>query len=414
MNKLKKLRTKLLFFLAVAGPGIVVMLADTDVGSLVTAADSGARFGYKLLIIQVILIPILYIAQELTVRLGVVTKKGHGELIQKHFGKFWAWVSVSTLVICCAGAITTEMSGIASVGALFGVPTWLSMLLTVAFLVWLVGTRSYYSVEKIAIAIGAFELVYLLVAWQSHPSLDEITYSLKNLPLHNAHYLYLIAANLGAVIMPWMIFYQQSAIVDKKLKIRHLKAERIETFLGAIITQIIMAAVLIAVATTIGKTNPGASLVSIQQISEAITPFLGIGWGKVLFGLGMLGAALIATIVVSLTAAWGLGEVTGYKHSLQDHPREAPWFYGIYLLMVLFGAGAVISGAELVKLNIAIQVMNALLLPVVLGFLFLLAKYALPEKYRLQGWYAYFVGTILALTCLVGVVAGVWGIVSGF
>jgi len=225
-------------------------------------------FGYKLLIFQIIFIPILYIAQELTVRLGIVTKYGHGELIQKYFGKFWAYVSVITLVISCTGAIITEMSGIASVGILFGVPIWFSMLLTVVFLAWLVITNSYHSVERIALSIGAFELIYLVVAWQAHPSLDEIRYSLASLPFHDANYLYLAAANLGAVIMPWMIFYQQSAIVDKKLKVKHLKAARIETFIGAIVTQVIMASVLIVAATTIGKTNPGMELQTVGQISD--------------------------------------------------------------------------------------------------------------------------------------------------
>ena len=406
-------RSKLLFFLAVLGPGMVVMLADTDVGSIVVAAQSGVVWGYKLLPILLLLIPVLYVAQELTVRLGIVTGKGHGELILKHFGKFWAWVSVSTLVLCCAGAIITEMSGIASVGILFGVPIWFSMLLTMMFLFWLVWTKSYHSVERVALAVGLFELIYILVAWQAHPSFDEISYGLANLPWRNPNYLYLAAANIGAVVMPWMIFYQQSAIVDKGLKIKHLQAARLETLIGAFVTQIIMVAVLIATATTIGKVSHSASLETVQQISESLTPFLGVSFGKILFSLGMLGAALIATIVVSLTAAWGLGEITGFKHSLQDHPKEAPWFYGIYGLIVVFGAGIVVSGVHLVSLNIAVEVMNALCLPIVLGFLFLLARYALPEQYKIKGWYAVLVGAVLLITSLFGFGAGILGMVFG-
>ncbi|OGT05895.1 MAG: NRAMP family metal ion transporter [Gammaproteobacteria bacterium GWE2_37_16] len=406
-------RSKLLFFLAVLGPGMVVMLADTDVGSIVVAAQSGVVWGYKLLPILFLLIPVLYVAQELTVRLGIVTGKGHGELILKHFGKFWAWVSVSTLVLCCAGAIITEMSGIASVGILFGVPIWFSMLLTMMFLFWLVWTKSYHSVERVALAVGLFELIYILVAWQAHPSFDEISYGLANLPWRNPNYLYLAAANIGAVVMPWMIFYQQSAIVDKGLKIKHLQAARLETLIGAFVTQIIMVAVLIATATTIGKVSHSASLETVQQISESLTPFLGVSFGKILFSLGMLGAALIATIVVSLTAAWGLGEITGFKHSLQDHPKEAPWFYGIYGLIVVFGAGIVVSGVHLVSLNIAVEVMNALCLPIVLGFLFLLARYALPEQYKIKGWYAVLVGAVLLITSLFGFGAGILGMVFG-
>jgi Mn2+/Fe2+ NRAMP family transporter len=171
-----------------------------------------------------------------------------------------------------------------------------------------------------------------------------------------------------------------------------------------------MAAILILAATTIGAKNPNASLDTVQQIADALIPFLGSFWGKVIFAMGMLGAALVATIVVSLTAAWGLGEVTGYKHSLAHHPFEAPWFYGIYVVSLLIGAGIVLSGVNLVKLAVSVNVMNALLLPIVLGFLYLLARKALPEPWRLKGWYAWLVGLIVLFTAGLGVYAGIMGI----
>lgn len=127
-------KSKLLLLLAVLGPGLVVMLADTDAGSVIIAAQSGAQWGYKLLGLQFILIPILYMAQELTVRLGLVTGMGHGELIKAKFGSFWAWISISTLVVSCIGAIITEFSGLSGVGLLFGVASWKVILLTVTFL----------------------------------------------------------------------------------------------------------------------------------------------------------------------------------------------------------------------------------------------------------------------------------------
>src|SRR6185312_7422283 len=157
-------------WLAVIGPGLVVMLADTDAGSLITSAQSGAIWGYKLLALQFILIPILFIAQELTVRLGLVTGMGHGELIKNRFGTVWAWISVGTLVVSCIGALLTEFSGLAGVGLLFGVQPWITMLLTVTFLIIVAWTGSYHSVERIAILLGLFELVFLWVAWQAHPT----------------------------------------------------------------------------------------------------------------------------------------------------------------------------------------------------------------------------------------------------
>ena len=396
--------------LFVFGPGIVVMFADTDAASIITAAQSGAQWGYKLLLLQVILIPILFITQELTVRLGITTGMGHGELIKHRFGKFWAWISVSTLIITCIGAMLSEFTGIAGVGALFGVPIWLSMSITVLFLSVIALTGSYRSVERIALLFGLFELVFFYVAWRAHPSAQEILDHIAHIPIHNSHYLYLAAATVGAVIMPWMIFYQQSAVVDKKLKPEHLKAARWDTAIGAVITQLIMAAILVAAAATIGKTNPGAPLENVQHIASALTPFLGKTTGTILFALGMTGAAFIAAIVVSLTAAWGLGEITGFKHSLEHHPKEAPWFYTTYIVTLVAGAILVASGINLVNLSVAVVVMNALLLPIVLGFLYLLALKALPEKYRLSKPYAIAVFIILATTALFGVWAGISGI----
>lgn len=401
-----KSRSRLATFLLIAGPGLVVMLADTDAGSIITAAQSGAVWGYKLLLLQFILMPILFIAQELTVRLGVISGMGHGELIKKQFGRFWAWVSVSTLLITCVGAIISEFSGISGVGQLFGVPCWLSVLLAASFLAIIVLTGSYKSVERIAIFLGLFELIFFFVAWEANPSLNEMLHGLKSMPLHNPTYLYLTAANIGAVIMPWMIFYQQSAVVDKGLKPEHLKASRWDTAIGAVVTQSVMAAVLIATAATIGKTNPGASLDTVHQISNAITPFIGNVGGKVCFAVGMLGASMVAAIVVSLTAAWGLGEITGYKRSLSYHPKTAPWFYLVYLVVLALGAAVVLSGMNLVTLNVGIEVMNAVLLPIVLGFLFLLAYKSLPREHRLKGGYAWVVFIVLFITSAFGVYGG--------
>ncbi|MCE0496731.1 MAG: divalent metal cation transporter [Methylacidiphilales bacterium] len=396
--------------LIVFGPGLVVMLADTDAGSAIVAAQSGAQWGYRLLLLQLVLIPILFMVQELTVRLGLTTRKGHGELIAEHFGKGWAWLSVGTLLVSCVGAMLTEFSGIAGVGLLFGVSPWISIGLTVVFLVVVVATGSYRQVEVLAILLGLFELAFVAVAFVSHPSGKAMLQGMAQMPLGDRQYLFLLASNMGAVIMPWMIFYQQSAVVDKGLDISHLKPARWDTAIGAVITQSIMVAILVLAATTIGAKNPNASLDTVQQIADALIPFLGPFWGKMIFALGILGAALVATIVVSLTAAWGLGEVAGYKRSLAHHPFEAPWFYGIYVLSLLIGAGIVLSGVNLIKLAIDVNVMNALLLPIVLGFLFLLARKALPEPWRLKGWYAWLLGVIVLLTAGLGVYAGIMGI----
>ena len=396
--------------LAVFGPGLVVMLADTDVGSIVTAGQSGAQWGYRLLLVQVALMPILYVVQELTVRLGIFTGKGHGELIRATFGPLWAWVSAGGLAVACAGALLTEFSGVAAVGELYGVSRWLTLPLAAAALLAVVATGSYRRVERAAIAIGLFEFAFFAVAWAARPDLGAMAREAVAVPLGDRGYLYLVAANIGAVIMPWMIFYQQSAVADKRLRPEHFAAARWDTAIGAVVTQLVMAAVLVAAAATIALREPGAGLADVGQMSQALTPLLGAEMGRLVFGLGVLGAGLVAAIVASLALAWGLGEVTGYRHSLELHPRLAPWFYGVYALCVIAGAVLVAVAPDLVALNVGVQVMNALMLPLVLGFLVALANKALPAEVRLRGWYLWLVVAISAVTCGFGVVGGLGGV----
>ncbi len=399
--------------LAALGPGIIVMLADTDAGSIITAAQSGAQWGYRLLLLQLVLIPILFVVQELTVRLGLVTGRGHGELIRQTFGARWAWLSCSTLVLACLGALVSEFSGMAGVGLLFGIPSWLTMLVVVGGMTGMIWTSSYRSVERVAVLFGLFELAFLYVAFRSHPDASAVLEGIRHIPFSDNKYRYLVAANIGAVIMPWMVFFQQSAVVEKGLGPSYLALARRETAVGAVVTQLVMAAVLVAAAATIGTTNPNAPLDTVQQISDTLVPFLGWGVGRAVFAAGMMGAATVAAIVVALTAAWGIGEVAGYRRSLADHPREAPWFYGILTgCLILAGVLVASNAINLVTLSVAVQVLNALLLPVVLGFLYASARKALPAGFRLQGFYAWVVLITIVVTAGFGVFAGVMGIVG--
>ncbi|WP_246686371.1 MULTISPECIES: divalent metal cation transporter [unclassified Methylobacterium] len=399
-------------FLKAAGPGLVVMLADTDVGSLITAAQSGARWGYSLLLLQLLLVPILYIVQELTVRLGTATGRGHGALIREHFGPAWAWISFGGLVVAGIGAIVTEFSGIAGIGDLFGVPRIVSLGLPVAILLWLVFTGGYRRVEVVAIAVGLFELVFIGLAIAAKPDPGEILASFAHISLNDGGFRVLIAANIGAVIMPWMIFYQQSAIVDKGLGWQHARDSRLDTLVGAIISQCVMGAILIAAAATIGKGGRGTAqgLDTVGQLADAFTPALGPWLGHVAFGVGIIAAAFVALNVVALSLAWGFGDLTGRAHSLTLSPRQAPAFYGAFTLVVVAGAIGVQLVPNLVALNVAVEVMNALLLPLALGFLILLATRALPPDRRVEGTYKWVVYVVSGLTiafAMVGVLDGV-------
>lgn len=374
-------------FLAVLGPGITVMLADTDSGSIVTAAQSGAQWGYKLILINALLIPILYFVQELTTRVGVTTGKGHGELIRDEFGKKWAILSIVTLFISTIGALITEFSGLIGVGLLFGISKWVMVPLSVGFLILISTLGKYRRVEKIAILVGVFELVFIGTMIWSKPDYVEIAKNaVTNQPFGNLNYWYLISATVGAVIMPWMIFYQQGAVVDKKMKKEDLKSGKIDTFIGSIVTQVIVIAVIITVAGTIGKTNPNQSLNTIQQISDALTPFLGTTFGRVVFAIGISGAALIAAIVVSLASSWGFGELINKPCSLDNKWKEAPAFYAFYCGIVIVGGIIVLSGVPLVPLTIGVEILNTLLLPIVLGFLLALSWKVLPKEFALKKW----------------------------
>ena len=403
-------RSRLGAFLEVAGPGLVVMLADTDVGSLITAAQSGAKWGYSLLWLQAALVPILYIVQELTARLGAVTGQGHGALILEHYGRGWAWVSFGGLVLAGVGAMVTEFSGIAGIGDAIHLSRWISLGLPAAILLAIVFSGSYRKVERIAIAVGLFELVFVGLAIAAKPDVAAIGRSLLHLPLDNSEFRVLIAANIGAVIMPWMIFYQQSAVAEKGLRKRDIGGARWDTLGGAIVSQIIMGAILVAAAATIGKSGHGQGLKTVGDLVGAFEPAFGATLGLVVLGVGIVAAAFVALNVVALALAWGLGDVTGAKRSLRDSPREAPTFYGVFALAVVASAGAVQLIPNFIGLNIAVEVMNALLLPLALGLLILLATRVLPEPQRVAGAYKWVVYAIAAMTIVFAFVGGLDGI----
>lgn len=374
--------------LAVWGPGLIVMLADTDAGSLITAAQSGAQWGYALVVPQLVLIPILYMAQEMTVRLGVVTQKGHGQLIREHFGPRWAGLSATTLLLSAVGALLTEFAGIAGVGELFGVSKWITVPVATVFLLGLAFTRSYRRVERIGIAIGLAEVAFIPAMLLCHPHVHQVIAGMGSLPLGNSGYVTLLAANIGAVIMPWMIFYQQGAVIDKGIKPADLKKERHDTLVGSVVTQVIMITVVVALAASAYAAHRGMSLQTVGQIAHALSARLGSGVADVLVGAAILGAALVAALVVSVAGAWGMAEVLGWKHSLNQGPGRAnAKFYATYGLSHVVGALLVLTSADLIGLAVDVEVMNALLLPIVLGFLLLLEARALPPEYRMRGAY---------------------------
>ncbi|MFY1049082.1 NRAMP family divalent metal transporter [Apilactobacillus sp. 1-1-2] len=387
-NRLKRFWLELKKWLIVIGPGLIVMLADTDAGCLITAAQSGASYGYSMILPQLLLIPILFMVQEMTVRLGIVTKKGHGELIREYFGKFWAYVSAITLMISTIGALLTEFIGIAGVGELFGISKWITVPLSTFVLILIAFLGSYRRVEKIGIIFGLFELTFIIGIFMVHPNMDSIMTGIQSIPIHDDGYVYLVAANVGAVIMPWMIFYQQSAVVDKGLKRHMIKKEQTDTMVGTFITQGIMIGFIVLFAATVFHSKLHATEETVGDLVTSIGRYIGMAPAKAIMGSSILGGALVAAIVVVLAGTWGMTEVLDWKHSLNERiNRSNLGFYSMYSLVLIISALLVLFNEDLVSIAITVEVINALMVPIVLGFLLMLETKALPDRYKMKGIY---------------------------
>ncbi|PMS37759.1 NRAMP (natural resistance-associated macrophage protein)-like metal ion transporter [Trinickia symbiotica] len=384
------------------GPGLLVMLADCDAGNVVTAAQSGARWGVRLLPVLLALIPLLYMIQELCVRLGIFNGRGFGELVRRRFGALWAGLAAAGLFVAVMGSLVTEFTGVAGVGEMYGVPRYVTLPLAVCVLLAVVATGSHKRVDRVAMLIGMFELSFFAVVWHARPDFSTLARQLQDMPFRHAEFSYLAAALIGATFNPWMIFYQQAAVADKKFTSLDYHNARVETALGSVLTQLLTGAVLVATAATLSNAGDPHGLQSVGEIGAALSSVVGPEAGRLLFGAGVLGASLVAAIVCSLALAWGIGEVSGYSRSLEGGPTRAPWFFGVYAGAV--GVSALIVGIEpdLVSLNVGAQVLNALMLPLIVGLLIALAAVALPVAHRPSRWYLGLVGALAAIVCVAG------------
>ncbi|HTU81179.1 MAG TPA: divalent metal cation transporter [Candidatus Acidoferrales bacterium] len=366
-------RRRLLRFLAVLGPGLVVMFADTEAGSITTAATSGAQFGYKLILLQLLLIVPLFVVQEMTVRLGTVTGKGHARLIREFYGIGWAWVSLGTMLITNIAALVTEFAGIAGAALIFHLPSAPLVVAAAALLILVIFTASYKRAEVFALALCAIELCFIPAAFMAHPTAQTLLTQgiFGHQPLNDQTYLLLIASNIGAVIMPWMIFYQQSAVVDKGLTERDIGYARLDTAIGSVLTQAIMCAIVITTAATLFVHHIPVSDAAHAAIS--LQPLLG-RFAGVTFGAGLIGASMLGAFVVSLATAWAFGEAFGWRCSLNDGLR-AKRFVALYVGCVAVAAAVVlIPNLPLVQITIDVEAFNGFVLPIVLGFLLVLVN----------------------------------------
>ena len=387
-----------LFFI-ISGPGIIVMIADNDAGGITTYGVTGAEYGYNLLWFLVILGPVAYYVQEMTVRLGAVTKRGHAEAIFDGFGPFWGWFSLLDLFLVDWLTLVTEFIGMTAAMSIFGVPPYVTVILVCLLMGFMVIRGRYWTWEKLALLFCAINLIYIPCAFLVKPSVADIAMNgiIPNFPggFNNKIFFFLMA-NIGTTIAPWMIFFQQSAVVDKSLQEKDIIWSRIDTAVGAFFTVVVAIFIIIVTGTVLkGQQIESAAQASIEisKSNKLVGTFLAIG----LFDAGLLGA-----ICISLASSWAVGEVFGWAHSLNNKIKEAPWFYAAYFF-TLISAGAVvlIPGAPLVLITLFVQVIAVTLLPAALVFLILLLndeKTIGPLKNTL--WQ-----NIITITIVIGIIA---------
>ena len=379
--------------------------ADTEAGSITTAATSGAQFGMKLILLQVLLIVPLFVIQEMTVRLGTVSGRGHAALIRERYGLPWAWVSLGTMLITNVAGLVTEFIGIAGAALIFGVPVAPMVGSAAVLLLGVVFTGRYKRAEYAALALCLLELLFIPAAFAAHPDPMLVLREgiLGSQPLGNQAYLLLIAGNIGAVIMPWMIFYQQSATVDKKIELKDINLARLDTAFGAIATQVIMIAVVVTTAATLYVNHIQVN--DAAHAALALVPLVG-KYAGIAFGAGLIGASLLGAFVISLATAWAFGEAFRWPCSLNHSCLEAKRFYGLYAVCVVLAAGIVlIPGLPLVKITVDVEAFNAFVLPIVLGFLLIMAN----DKRILGDRVNSLLGNALSIgVSIVCVTLGVW------
>lgn len=359
------------------GPGILVMLGENDGSSMLSYAATGTRFGIGFFLPFIALTFVMAtIVQEMTVRLGAVTHRGHAELIFARFGPFWGWFSMIDLAIGNFLTLITEFIAIRAGLGFLGVKPWIAVSCAVMLLYFAILTRRYWTWERITLAIAAFNLVFVPLALMSRPDWTSIGRSFVHwtpLPGGTNETLFMILSTIGATVTPWMLFFQQSATADKGLTRRDIKFGRMDTLLGATLAATAALAMVVVTAPLFAR-HMGPQNFQAAEFAQALQPVIG-RFGSILFSLGMVEAGMVAAITISASSAYAFGEVAGTPHSLNLTLREGKAFYSVLFLCVALAAGmSLIPGLPLVHVVMTVNLVAVLAMPPALVFLFLLAN----------------------------------------
>jgi len=369
-------RARLLWLLI--GPGILVMLGENDGPSMLSYAATGARFGVGFFLPFVVLTFLMAcVVQEMTVRLGAATHRGHAELIFDRFGPFWGWFSMIDLMLGNFLTLVTEFIAIRAGLGFFGVSPAVAVLGALAVLCVALMTHRYWTWERMTLAFAMCNLVFVPVALLSHPHWTNITralFSWRPLPggLTQETVLILLA-DIGATVTPWMLFFQQSAIADKGLTTGDIRFGRVDTVLGAALAALAALATIVATAPLFAHGMSSGNF-EAAEFAQALRPFVG-HLGSALFALGMFEAGMVAAVTISTSSAYAFGEVAHRPHSLNLPFQQGKSFYLVLLFEAAAAAGLVlIPGIPLVYIVLVVNVIAVLAMPPALLFLYLLVN----------------------------------------
>ncbi|MFZ0213218.1 MAG: divalent metal cation transporter [Candidatus Acidiferrales bacterium] len=367
---------RVLWFLV--GPGVLVFLGENDAPSMLSYSADGARYGVGFFIPFVVLTFAMgFIVQEMTVRLGAVTHRGHAELIFDRFGRFWGLFSMADLVFGNFLTLVAEFIGVRAGLSFFGIRPGIAVGGALLLVLAVITTGRYWTWERITMGLAIFNGLFIPAALLAHPDWSAVGHAMLTwLPLpggNRSEIVLLILSTIGATVTPWMLFFQQSAVVDKGMQPRDIKAGRVDTLLGTVLATVFAIAAILA---TVPLFHHGINAADFEyaQFAQALVPWLG-HVGAALFALGMFEAGIVAAIAISTSSAYAFGEVFGTAHSLNRPLREAWPFYLILLGSACAAAALVlIPHAPLEFIVLIVNVIAVLAMPPALVFLLMLVN----------------------------------------
>jgi NRAMP (natural resistance-associated macrophage protein)-like metal ion transporter len=372
------LRRKLITLAAIVGPGLIVMAGDNDAGAFATYTQAGQNYGTRLLWTLVLLIPVLYVAQEMVVRLGAVTGVGHARLILERFGKFWGAFSVIDLFILNALTIVTEFIGISLAVNYLGLPKVPSVVVAGTAVVAAASTGSFRRFERICLTLVAASLLLIPLYLMVHPPAAQMArgFAVPGFPVHSqlSIVMLLIIGIVGTTVAPWQLFFQQSYIIDKRITPRFINYERADLWIGIVIV-VVGAAALFGVADAAFAGHPAfGNFTDAGGVARGLAHYVSPAVGD-LFAIGLIDAAIIGASAVGLSTSYALADVLGFKHSLHRKLTKAKGFYACYAGLMGLAAFLVLTpGVPLGLLTEAVQVLAGVLLPSAIVFLVLLCN----------------------------------------